>query len=143
MSNALSTLLQSSRPQHLQQLKDLLTIASISAKAEHNTDTAHCADFVADALRSAGLHTEVIPTPGHPVVYAEWLGAPDAPTVLIYGHYDVQPVEPLEEWRNPPFSPTIEGDNIVARGATDDKGQMFAHVLAAHALMTADGKLRP
>lgn len=141
MSNALSTLLHASRPQHLQQLTDLLTIPSISAKAEHNGDTAHCADFVADALRSAGLHTEVIPTPGHPVVYAEWLGAPDAPTVLIYGHYDVQPVEPLEEWRNPPFSPTIEGDNIVARGATDDKGQMFAHVLAAHALMTADGKL--
>ena len=141
MTQTLSELLHGSRAAHLQQLTTLLSIPSISAKTEHNGDTAACADFVADALRTAGINAEVIPTAGHPVVYGEWLGAPGAPTVLIYGHYDVQPVEPLNEWRNPPFSPTIEGDNIVARGSTDDKGQMFAHVLAAGALMQADGRL--
>ncbi len=92
-------------------------------------------------LREAGLQTERIDTAGHPLVYAEWLGAPGKPTVLFYGHYDVQPVDPIELWRNPPFEPTVEGDKLVARGATDDKGQSYAHVKAVAALLAERGTL--
>jgi acetylornithine deacetylase/succinyl-diaminopimelate desuccinylase-like protein len=142
MSNdLLDSYLLEHRTAHLEALRELLRIPSVSAKTEHRQDTARCADHVAAALASAGVTTEVIATPGHPVVYGEWLGAPGAPTVLVYGHYDVQPVEPLHEWRNPPFEPTIEGGNIVARGATDDKGQMLCHVLAAQAHMAVHGRL--
>lgn len=87
------------------------------------------ANFVADKLREAGLNKiQIFQTEGHPLVYGEWMGAPGKPTVLVYGHYDVQPVDPIELWTSQPFEPTIVGDNIFARGATDDKGQMFMHI---------------
>ena len=92
-------------------------------------------------MREAGLTAEKIETAGHPLIYAEWLNAPGKPTVLFYGHYDVQPVDPIEEWRNPPFEPTVEGDHLVARGATDDKGQSFAHLKAVEAMLAERGKL--
>jgi len=96
---------------------------------------------VLDKLKAAGLTAERIETAGHPLVYGEWLGAPGKPTVLFYGHYDVQPVDPVELWRHPPFEPTIEGDKLVARGATDDKGQSFAHVKGVAATLAERGKL--
>ena len=88
-----------------------------------------------------GLEPELIETKGHPIVYAEWLGAPGKPTLLIYGHYDVQPPEPLEPWLSPPFEPTERDGNLYARGATDDKGQMFTHLKAAEAWLKTAGKL--
>lgn len=138
---SLDTYLLESQAAHLEELKALLRIPSVSTNDAYKGDVAACAEFVCGKLRDAGLTAKVYATPKHPIVYGEWLGAPGAPTVLIYGHYDVQPPEPLELWRNPPFEPTIEGGNIVARGATDDKGQMFAHVKAIEALMKTSGKL--
>ena len=88
-----------------------------------------------------GLEAELIETKSHPLVYAEWLGAPGKPTLLIYGHYDVQPPEPLEPWLSPPFEPTVRNGNLYARGATDDKGQMFTHLKAAEAWLKTAGKL--
>ena len=100
----------------------------------HADDCRAAADWLADALTAAGLeHVEVAETGGHPVVYADWLHAPDAPTVIVYGHYDVQPVDPLELWTSPPFEPVVVGDRMLARGAADDKGQIHAHVMAAAA----------
>jgi acetylornithine deacetylase/succinyl-diaminopimelate desuccinylase-like protein len=126
---------------YLEELKDFLRIPSISTKPEHRDDVLRCADFVIEQLRAAGLDTELIETEGNPLVYGEWCGAPGKPTILFYGHYDVQPPEPLEEWRNPPFEPTVEGDLLVARGATDDKGQTFAQVKAVSALLAERGSL--
>ena len=94
-----------------------------------------------DDLASMGIKTELIETKGHPIVYAEWLGAPGKPTLLVYGHYDVQPAEPLEPWLSPPFEPTVRNGNLYARGATDDKGQMFTHLKAAEAWLKTSGKL--
>ncbi len=100
------------------------------------------ADFVADSLRSAGLeNVEIIPTAKHPLVYADWLHAPGKPTVLCYGHYDVQPPDPLELWTTPPFEPTIRDGNLYARGSADDKGQMYMHVKAVEALRAVNGTL--
>lgn len=116
-------------------LNELLRIPSVSARSEHNADTARAAAFVNGALTSIGFRSEVIATPGHPVVLAEWRNAPPgAPTVLIYGHYDVQPPEPLDLWTSPPFEPTVRGGNLYARGSVDDKGQLWIHImaLAAH-----------
>lgn len=126
---------------YLEELKDFLRIPSISTKPEHRDDVLRCAEFVVEQLRSAGLETETIETEGNPLVYGEWSGAPGKPTILFYGHYDVQPPEPLEEWRNPPFEPTVEGDLLVARGATDDKGQTFAQIKAVAALLAERGSL--
>ncbi|TVQ95541.1 MAG: dipeptidase [Deltaproteobacteria bacterium] len=130
------------RERHLEELKDFLRIPSVSTDPAHASDVARCARWLRDRCEEAGLVAEVHATPGHPVVYAEWLNAPGAPTVLIYGHYDVQPADPLELWRNPPFEPVIEdGTRIVARGATDDKGQMYCHVKAVEALLATSGTL--
>ena len=96
-------------------------------------------DFLVGKMREAGLTAERIDTAGHPLVYGEWLGAPGKPTVLFYGHYDVQPVDPIELWRNPPFEPTVEGDKLVARGATDDKGQSYAHLKGVAAMLAERG----
>ncbi len=141
------------------ELKDLLRIPSVSTAPEHAGDVRRAAEFVAAGLRSAGLEqvrlveTSTEPSPervgrqGHPLVYAEWLHAeplPDGsprPTVLLYGHYDVQPAEPLEEWKSPPFEPTERDGNLYARGAVDDKGQMWMHVKAIESLLKADGRL--
>lgn len=131
---------------YLEQLEEYLRIPSISTDPAHATDVARCADWLIERMREAGLEASKIATAGHPLVYAEWTGAgPQAPTVLFYGHYDVQPPDPLDEWRHPPFEPTREpgpqGDWIVARGATDDKGQSWAHVKAIEAMLAERGRL--
>ena len=128
----------------LNELLDLLRIPSISTLPEHKQDVARAAQFVADKLKSAGLdNVEVIQTSKHPLVYADWLHAPGKPTVLCYGHYDVQPPDPLELWKSPPFEPSIRDGNIYARGACDDKGQMYMHVKAIEALMAVHGGKLP
>ncbi len=117
-----------------------LRIPSISALPDHAVDCRKAAGWLADALSTAGLeHAEVCETDGHPVVYADWLHAPGAPTVLVYGHYDVQPVDPLDLWTSPPFEPVIDGDRMLARGAADDKGQIHAHLMAAAAILATRG----
>src|SRR5271169_4858976 len=126
----------------LEELKDFLRIPSISTLPEHKPDIARAARFVAESLRSAGLeNVEIIPTAGHPLVYADWLHAPGKPTVLCYGHYDVQPPDPLDEWISPPFEPTVRNGNLYARGAADDKGQMYMHIKAVEALRAVTGTL--
>jgi acetylornithine deacetylase/succinyl-diaminopimelate desuccinylase-like protein len=124
-----------------EQLKALIRIPSISAQPAHNADTYRAAEFVRDDLRTMGFPAELIATKGHPLVYAERLDAPGKPTLLIYGHYDVQPPEPLEPWLSPPFEPTERDGNLYARGATDDKGQMFTHLKAAEGWLRAAGRL--
>lgn len=125
------------------QLCEFLAIPSVSTDAACTPDVQRCASWLADHLRSIGVpHVEIIPTPGHPIVYAEHCTAgPDAPTLLFYGHYDVQPVDPLNLWTNPPFEPTIRDGKVFARGATDDKGQVFLHIKAIEAMLAVDGSL--
>jgi len=121
---------------------DFLRIPSISAKAEHGGDMRRAAEWLMDRLREAGLEPSLHPTPGHPVVLGEWRGAdPHAPTILIYGHYDVQPPEPLDEWESPPFEPTERDGKVFARGSADDKGQLYMHVKALEAHLQTNGKL--
>lgn len=122
-------------------LCELLRIPSVSADSRHRSDVRRAADWVAGQFRSLGLKTEICETPGHPIVYAELLAAPGAPTALVYGHYDVQPPDPLDEWLSPPFEPTVRDGNLFARGATDDKGQMLTHVKSAQAWLKGEGKL--
>ncbi|HEY2147083.1 MAG TPA: dipeptidase, partial [Pirellulales bacterium] len=123
------------------ELCELLRIPSISAIGEHHGDIEKAADWVLGQFRSLGFQSEKILTPGNPLVYAQSPAVPGAPTVLIYGHYDVQPVDPLGEWITPPFEPTRRSDNLYARGATDDKGQMFTHIKSAEAWLKTEGKL--
>jgi acetylornithine deacetylase/succinyl-diaminopimelate desuccinylase-like protein len=125
-----------------QELYEFLRIPSVSARSEHSGDVARAAEWIANAMRSAGLEATVHPTEGHPVVLGEWRNAPEgAPTVLVYGHYDVQPPEPLELWTSPPFEPTLRDGNIYARGSVDDKGQLFLHVKALEAHLRVRGTL--
>jgi len=134
--------LRSQRQQHLAELFQLLRIPSVSTEPAHAGDVAACSQHVAEALRAAGLSTvEILPTGGHPAVYAEWLNAPGAPTILVYGHYDVQPTDPLDLWKSPPFEPIIRNGEIYARGAADDKGQFFAHIKAVEAYFKQQGRL--
>jgi len=129
-------------PRIHQELFDFLRIPSVSARSEHRADVAHAAGWLAASLDKAGLRTEVFDTAGHPIVLGEWRGAGDAaPTVLVYGHYDVQPAEPLELWASPPFEPTVRDGRIYARGSVDDKGQLFLHVKALEAHLTVRGTL--
>jgi acetylornithine deacetylase/succinyl-diaminopimelate desuccinylase-like protein len=124
------------------QLKALIRIPSVSAQPDHNTDTRRAAEFVRDDLRRIGVPADLVEFPrGHPIVYGERRDNPDGPTLLVYGHYDVQPAEPLEPWLSPPFEPTVRDGNLYARGATDDKGQMFTHLKAAEAWLQTTGKL--
>jgi acetylornithine deacetylase/succinyl-diaminopimelate desuccinylase-like protein len=124
------------------ELFDFLRIPSVSARSEHKADMEHAAKWVSDNMRAAGLTSEILPTPGHPIVLGEWRKAPaGAPTILVYGHYDVQPVEPLDLWTNPPFEPTMRDGRIYARGSVDDKGQLFVHMKALEAHLAARGKL--
>jgi acetylornithine deacetylase/succinyl-diaminopimelate desuccinylase-like protein len=121
---------------------DLLRIPSISALERHRGDMHAAAEFIADRMREIGLdNVEVSPTPGHPVVYADWLHAEGSPTVVVYCHYDVQPVDPLELWHKPPFEPVVEDGRIYARGASDDKGQLHLHLWAAQAWLNVAGHL--
>lgn len=132
----------SHRERLLDELKQFLRIPSISAQPAHANDVQRAAHFVAASLTDAGMeHVEIIPTAGHPLVYADWLHAPGKPTVLCYGHYDVQPPDPLDEWVSPPFEPTIRDGNLYARGSADDKGQMYSHIKAVEALRAVNGKL--
>jgi acetylornithine deacetylase/succinyl-diaminopimelate desuccinylase-like protein len=140
--DALTQYLEQNRDRFLDDLKQVLRIPSVSAKTEHRQDCARCAAHIAAHLKAVGMtKAEVIPTAGHPVVYAEWLGAPGRPTVLLYGHYDVQPPEPLELWKSPPFEPTVRDGALYARGACDDKGQVYMHVGAAQAHFRVNGGL--
>jgi acetylornithine deacetylase/succinyl-diaminopimelate desuccinylase-like protein len=124
------------------ELFDFLRIPSVSARSEHDADTARAAEWTAQSLRDAGLQASVHPTAGHPVVIGEWRGAgASAPTVLVYGHYDVQPAEPLELWTSPPFEPTVREGKLFARGSVDDKGQLFLHVKALEAHLKVRGSL--
>jgi acetylornithine deacetylase/succinyl-diaminopimelate desuccinylase-like protein len=119
-----------------------LRIPSISALPAHAPDVRRAAEWLADELRDAGIeHVEVSDTGGHPIVYGDWLHADGAPTVIVYGHYDVQPVDPLDEWHTEPFEPVVDGQRLIGRGAADDKGQVHAHVVAAAALLATRGAL--
>ncbi|MDB5076668.1 MAG: putative peptidase, partial [Chloroflexi bacterium] len=131
-----------SRERILSQLLDFLRIPSISTDPQHRADVATAADWVADRLREAGpLKVEVMETAGHPVVYGEWLEAPGRPTVLVYGHYDVQPPDPLDKWHSEPFSPDIRDGRIYARGVSDDKGPMFIPIKVIEAYFATEGRL--
>ena len=130
------------RERYLEELKALLAIPSISALPQHAADVRRCAEWCADEMRRIGLqNVKLIDTPGNPVVYGDWLGAAGAPTILFYGHYDVQPVDPLNLWESPPFEATIRDGEIYARGSADDKGQVFMHFKAVEAHLKQNGKL--
>ncbi len=133
---------ESNKERYLRELKELLAIPSVSTNKEDTRELQRCASWVADHMTAIGLrNVQVIPTPGHPVVYGEWLEAPGKPTVLLYGHYDVQPPEPLELWTSPPFEATIRDGNLYARGSSDDKGQVFIHLKSIEAYLKNRGSL--
>jgi acetylornithine deacetylase/succinyl-diaminopimelate desuccinylase-like protein len=124
------------RDRYVEELKQYLAIPSISALPQHAADVRRAADWTADALRAAGMqNARLIDTPGNPVVYADWLNAPGKPTILFYGHYDVQPVDPVDLWTTPPFEATVRDGELYARGAADDKGQVFMHIKAVEAFL--------
>ena len=130
------------RDDYIKQLEGFLAIPSISALPAHASDVRRCAEWCAAELSRIGLQNVALhETPGHPIVYGEWLGAPGAPTMLFYGHYDVQPVDPLELWESPPFEATVREGAIYARGSADDKGQIFMHLKAIEAHLSQNGKL--
>jgi acetylornithine deacetylase/succinyl-diaminopimelate desuccinylase-like protein len=130
------------RDRYIDELKAYLAIPSISALPAHAADVRRCAEWSAAELTRVGMHgARLVETPGHPVVYAEWLGAEGAPTILFYGHYDVQPVDPLELWTSPPFEATVRDGELYARGAVDDKGQVFMHMKAIEAHLSQTGRL--
>ena len=142
MSLATDRFVQENRARFLDELKTFLRIPSISTSPDHEADVQSATEFVRVALQAAGLeHVEIIPTARHPLVYADWLHAPGKPAVLCYGHYDVQPPDPLELWESPPFEPSERNGNLYARGSADDKGQMYMHVKAVEALRAAHGTL--
>ncbi len=122
-------------------LIELLRIPSVSTDSRHKADVLRAAEWVAGQFRGMGLEVRIVPTKGHPLVYAESPPVPGKPVALVYGHYDVQPPEPLEKWISPPFEPARREGKIFARGATDDKGQMLTHVKAAQALLESEGRL--
>jgi acetylornithine deacetylase/succinyl-diaminopimelate desuccinylase-like protein len=134
--------LDQNKEKRLRELFEFLRFPSVSAKAEHKKDVQACAEWLSDHLGAIGFESEVMATGGHPVVFGSRVSSPDKLTILYYGHYDVQPPEPLELWKTPPFEPTIDGDYVVARGATDDKGQLFTHLKALEAY-TATGTELP
>lgn len=120
----------------IRELQEFVRFPSVSAQPKHVGDIRKCAHWLANQLRHAGLdRVKIVPTKGSPVVYAEWRRAPRSPTVLIYGHYDVVPPEPLSEWKSPPFQPVVRGKDLFGRGACDDKGQLFCHVKALEVLL--------
>ena len=142
MSKAIDGFVHDNENRLLEELKTFLRIPSISTLPEHKPDVDRAAQFVADGLKTAGMeNVEIIQTALHPLVYADWMHAPGKPTVLMYGHYDVQPPDPLDLWDTPPFEPTIRNGNLYARGAADDKGQMYMHVKAIEALQAVNGTL--
>jgi len=142
VSQATDLFVEQNKPRLLDELKSFLRIPSVSTLPEHVPDVQRAAQFVADSMKTAGLENiEIIPTAKHPLVYADWLHAAGKPTVLCYGHYDVQPPDPLDEWISPPFEPTVRDGNLYARGSADDKGQMYMHIKAVEALLSTTGTL--
>ena len=135
--------LDAHQPRFIEELSDFLRIPSVSAKPENVDDVRAAGQWVVDRLKAAGIeNAEMFDTAGHPVVCADWLHAgPEKPTILIYGHFDVQPAEPFDLWSSPPFEPAIRDDRIYGRGATDDKGAMLIPILAAEALLKETGRL--
>ncbi len=138
---SLDEYLQQNHSRFQRELSELLRIPSISANSAFRADVRRAAQWVADQFHGLKLSTEMVETRGNPIVFAQSPPVPGAPTVLVYGHYDVQPPEPLEEWHSPPFEPAVRDGNIYARGATDDKGQMLTHIKAAQAWIETSGKL--
>lgn len=139
---AWQTYLNQNQPRLLAELTNFLRIPSISALPEHAADVERAAEWVVARLAAAGVeNVRVIPTGGHPVVYGDWLHAPGQPTVLIYGHFDVQPVDPVDQWTTPPFEPTVRDGRLYARGASDNKGSMFLTIAATEAFLQTDGTL--
>lgn len=133
---------EGNKERFLQELMEFLRIPSISTDPAHDPDVNRCAAWLADHLRSIGItNVAVEETAGHPIVYAERIDDPSKPTYLVYGHYDVQPPDPLELWETPPFEPTVRDGKIFARGATDDKGQLFCHIKAIEAHLATNGSL--
>jgi acetylornithine deacetylase/succinyl-diaminopimelate desuccinylase-like protein len=142
VSQATDLFVEQNKPRLLDELKTFLRIPSVSTLPEHVPDVRRAAEFVADSMKTAGLENiEIIATAKHPLVYADWLHAPGKATVLCYGHYDVQPPDPLEEWISPPFEPVVRDGNLYARGSADDKGQMYMHIKAVEALLSTTGTL--
>lgn len=138
----LSEFLSNHHNQNVEELKELLRIPSISSLSEHKEDIQKAASWISNKLKKIGMeHVEIIQTKGHPIIYADWIHQENAPTVLVYGHYDVQPIDPIDLWVTPPFEPAIRDEKIFARGATDDKGQMFLHIKAVETLLESEGKL--
>src|SRR5579864_9411330 len=136
------TYLAEQQPRYQDELLQFLSIPSISALPEHAGAVQQAAHWVANRLTTAGMeNVRILPTSGHPVVYAEWLHAPGKPTVMIYGHFDTQPADPVDLWTSPPFEPQIRHDRVYARGASDDKGNMFILILAVEALLKEEGTL--
>jgi acetylornithine deacetylase/succinyl-diaminopimelate desuccinylase-like protein len=141
-TSKVQTYINANRERFLAELFDFLKLPSVSAASEHRDDVRRTASWLEERMRSAGLEVSMHETPGHPVVLGEWRNAgPDAPTVLIYGHYDVQPPEPLDLWTTPPFEPVVRDGRIYARGSVDDKGQLYLHVKAIEAHLQANGTL--
>src|SRR5262250_2353721 len=137
----LAEFIEGRRDQHLAELSEFLRIPSVSAKSEHKPDIERGARWVADHLRAAGFKAvEIVPTNLHPLVYAESLETPGKPTVLFYGHYDVQPAEPLELWTTPAFEPAERNGNLYGRGTADDKGQVHIHLKALESIYRLNGK---
>lgn len=127
---------------YIEELKDFLRIQSISTLPENQNEMQAAAQFVVDKIKQAGIdNVKIYQTEGHPIVYAEWMGAPGKPTVLIYGHYDVQPADPIELWETSPFEPVVKDGKIFARGATDDKGQMYVHIKSVESFFKVNGSL--
>lgn len=138
----LLSFVESNRDRYLAELKDFLAIPSVSSQSDHNSDIRRCAEWVANQMRTIGMNNvQIFETPGHPIVYCDWLAAPGKPTVLFYGHYDVQPVDPVNLWTSPPFEATIRGENLYARGSADDKGQVYIHLKAIESYMKNTGSL--
>ena len=134
--------IQARRETFVEELKGFLRIPSVSTKSEHKADMQQAAEWLTGQMQAIGLeHVQILPTGGHPVVYADWLHAPGKPTALIYGHYDVQPAEPLELWASGAFDPTVRDGELFARGAVDDKGQVFMHLKALEAHLKTHGAL--
>jgi acetylornithine deacetylase/succinyl-diaminopimelate desuccinylase-like protein len=139
--DAVLAYLQAHQQKHVDQLCDLLRIPSISSQSDHAPDIRRAAEFCASELRELGLEVEIVEGDGHPLVFARTKPLPDRPTLLLYGHYDVQPVDPLDLWQTPPFEPRIENGIIYARGSTDDKGQFYAHFKALEAYVRTGTEL--
>ncbi len=134
--------LQANMGRSVSRLVEFLRIPSVSTDPACAGNVTAAARWVADRLNDAGLSgVELLDTGGHPAVYGEWLGAPGRPTILVYGHYDVQPPDPLDQWYSPPFEPEIRDDRIYARGASDDKGPVFIPITVAEAFLTAESRL--